>query len=166
MATAKVHSIFFDLGLQGKCQQSDRLLTPSPPCTSSLEPLPFFRRILLLQVLRILIAQLVVRVPDRLFYPLLAAQANNGANALLDAPSRRDTRHADVVFLRNLLYATDYLLIDLVFARVHEVFEELVGLRAAGGAVRPGTGEGAAGNGGPWDEAHAGVLTVWDLVIL
>lgn len=129
----------------------------------SLVPLPLFRCVPLFQILRILIAQLIVRVLDRLFDPLFTAQADDRADTLLDTPCCRDTRHANVVLLCDFLYATDDLLIDLIFTCVDEVLQELVGLRTVGGAVGPGAGEGATGDGGPGDKANACVLTVWDL---
>lgn len=46
---------------------------------------------------------------------------------------------------------------------MNKIFEELVCLRAARGAVGPWAGEGAAGDGGPGDQAYTGVLTVRDL---
>lgn len=129
----------------------------------TLETLPFLRRVLLLQILRILITQLIVRVPYCLFNSLLTTQTYNRAYTLLDAPSRRNTRHANVVLLSDFLDATNGLLVDLVFAVVNEVLQKLVGLRAARGAVGPGAGESTAGDGRPRDQAHAGVLTIWDL---
>lgn len=44
-----------------------------------------------------------------------------------------------------------------------EIVEEGVGGCAFAGAVGPGPGEGAAGDGGPGDEAYACVLAVGDL---
>lgn len=95
-----------------------------------LESLPLLRRIPLLEILGILIAQLIVRIPDCLLNPLLTAQTNDRADALLDSPCCRDTRHADIVLLRDLLDAANDLLVDLVFASVDEVLEKLVGLCA------------------------------------
>lgn len=131
--------------------------------TLPLEALPLLRPVLLLQVLRVLITKLVVRVLDCLVDPLLTIQTDDGANALLNTPSCRNARHADIVLLCNLLNAADDLLIDLIFAAVNEALEELVSLRAAGGAVGPWAGEGTTGDGGPGDQSYAGVLTVWDL---
>ena len=125
--------------------------------------LPLLRPVHLLQVLRVLITKLVIRVLDRLVNPLLTTQTDDGANAFLDTPSRRDTCHADTVLLCDLLDAADNLLVDLIFPAVNEALEELVGLRAAGGAVGPWAGEGTTGDGGPWDQSYTGVLTVWDL---
>lgn len=129
------------------------------------EALPLLWHILLLQVLRVLVTQLEVRIPDCLLDPLLTAQTDNRADTLLDRPRCRDACHADVVLLRDLLNTADDLLVDLIFPAVDEVFEELVGLCARRGAVGPGTREGAAGDGGPGDQAYAGVFAVWDLII-
>ena len=125
--------------------------------------LPLLRPVHLLQVLRVLITKLVIRVLDRLVNPLLTTQTDDGANAFLDTPSRRDTCHADTVLLCDLLDAADNLLVDLIFPAVNEALEEFVGLRAAGGAVGPWAGEGTTGDGGPGDQSYTGVLTVWDL---
>ena len=149
----------------GRCSKAT-IFSSSHPITLPLEALPLLRPVHLLQVLRILITKLVVRVLDRLIDPFLATQTDYGANALLDTPSCRDTCHADVVLLCNLLDTADDLLVDLVFAAVNEALEELVGLRAAGGAVGPWAGEGTAGDGGPGDQSYASILTVWDLWML
>lgn|SRR5690242_15059052 len=85
----------------------------------TLKTLPFLWRVLLLQILRILITQLIVRVPYCLFNPLLTTQTYNRAYALLDAPSRRNTRHANVILLSYFLDAAYGLLVDLVFAIVN-----------------------------------------------
>jgi hypothetical protein len=95
-----------------------------------LETLPLLWHVSLLQVLRVLVAQLEVGVLDCLLHPLLAAQTDDGADTLLDCPSCRDAGHADVVLLCNLLDTADNLLINLIFASMDEVLEELVCLCA------------------------------------
>jgi hypothetical protein len=119
--------------MQGKCWRSynppNALMSVS---LLELETLPLLRHISLLQVLRVLITQLEVGIPYRLLYPLFAAQTDDRANTLLDCPCCCDACHADVVPLRNLLDTADDLLVDLVFAAVDKVLEELVGLRTAG----------------------------------
>ena len=149
----------------GRCSKAT-IFSSSHSITLPLKALPLLRPVHLLQVLRILITKLVIRVLDRLIDPLLTTQTDDGANALLDTPSCRNTCHADVVFLCNLLNTADDFLVDLIFAPVNEALEELVGLRAAGGAVGPWAGEGTTGDGGPGDQSYAGVLTVWYLVTL
>jgi hypothetical protein len=92
--------------------------------------LPFLRHVPLLQVLCILIAQLEVGVLDRLLDPLLTAQTDDRANALLDRPCCCNACHTNVVLLRDLFDSADNLLVDLIFASMDEVLEELVGLCA------------------------------------
>lgn len=143
---------------------------PRLPCSSassvlSLESLPHLRNIRLLKILRVLIAQLVACVLDSLVNSLFAADTDDRPGPLLDHPGSRDGCHADVVPLRDLLDALDDLLIDLVFSFVYEVFEEGVGRCALGGAVGPGTSEGAAGDWGPGNKCYACVLTVGNLIV-
>lgn len=128
-----------------------------------LEPLPLLRHIRFFKILRVLVAQLEVYILHRLVNALLAAHANDGTHALLDAPRRSYTRHANAMFLRDLLDALDDLLVGYEFAVVDEHVGELVGFGAFGGAVGEGACEGAACDGRPGDEADACVLTVGDL---
>lgn len=88
--------------------------------TIHLETLPLLRHIRLLQILRILIAQLEVHVLHRLIDPLLAAQSDDRTDSLLDAPGRSYTRHADIVLLRDLLDPLDDLLVRRELALVDE----------------------------------------------
>jgi hypothetical protein len=128
-----------------------------------LEALPLLRHICLLKVLRVLIAELEMTVLHRLFDPRLAAQPNNRAYALLDAPSCSNASHTDVVFLRDLFHALDDLLVNSIFPLVDERIEKLVTLCAARGSVTPGTGQGASGDGRPWDQADACILAIGNL---
>jgi hypothetical protein len=149
----------------GRCCRAI-LLSSCHSVTLPLIALPLLRPVHLLQILRVLVTKLVIRILDRLVDPLFTTQTDDGANALLDTPSCRNACHADIVFLCDLLDAADDLLVDLIFAAVNEALEELVGLRTAGGAVGPWAGEGTTGDGGPGDQSYASVLTVWDLETL
>jgi hypothetical protein len=135
----------------------------SNPTSHHLEPLPLLRYIHLLQVPRILIAQLKVHILHRLVDPLLTADANDRAHALLNTPSRSYTRHTDAIPLRHLLDPLNNLLVHGKLALVYERVRKLVRPGALGGAISPRAREGAARDGGPGDEADAGVFAVRDL---
>lgn len=127
------------------------------------EPLPLLGQIGLFKVLGILIAQLEVDVLHRFFNPLLATDTNDGAYTLLDSPAGRNARHADIVLLGHLFDSLDDLLVGCGLALVDECAERLVRFCALRGAVTPGTREGTASDGRPWDQTNARVLTVWNL---
>ena len=52
----------------------------------SLEALPLFRHVRLLEILCVLITQLEVDILNSLLDPLLATQTDDGAHALFDGP--------------------------------------------------------------------------------
>jgi hypothetical protein len=101
------------------------------PIAPGLEALPYFGHINLFKVLRVLIAQLEVAILNRFFDSLFAAQPDDGADALLDAPASRNAGHANFILLRDLLHALNNLLVDGVFPLVDKRIEELVALGAA-----------------------------------
>lgn len=92
----------------------------------ALVALPLLRNIDLLKVLCVLITKLEVNVLYRLLDPLFAADTNNGTDALLDAPARCNTSHANTIFLGDFLDPFDDLLVSLIFTLIDECISKLV----------------------------------------
>ena len=81
----------------------------------TLEALPKLGSIDLLKVLCVLIAELEIGILYCFLDPRFAAETNDGADALLDSPSCRNTCHADIVLLGDLFNALNNLLVNGVF---------------------------------------------------
>lgn len=101
-----------------------------PHCNENLESLPLLRDIRLLKILRLLIAQFEMHILNSFLDTLLAADANDGAHTLLDAPRCSYTSHAYIVLLRDFLDTFDDLLVGCKLTLVYKRRDKLVCLSA------------------------------------